>query len=112
MDLTVAAPGRPARINPSGRFDAHQAPEVAGWITAQLDAGASELEVDLSGVGFIDSAALAVLVGGMKRCRSAGGDLVLIAPSEPVSVILELTRLDRALTIRRRAGGLALAPTA
>jgi anti-sigma B factor antagonist len=51
--------------------------------------------VDLEGVDFIDSAGLGVLVGGLKRARTHGGDLVLVASGRSVLNVLELTGLTR-----------------
>ena len=55
--------------------------------------------VNLGGVSFMDSAALATLVLAMKRCRQAGGDLRLCNLQQPVRIIFELTRLDKAFDI-------------
>lgn len=103
MDVTIPLPpttGTEARIALHGRFDAHECPALSTWIDDRLAEGSTRLSVDLSDVTFIDSTALAVLVRGMKHARSAGGDLVLVRPSQTVHVILELTRLDRAFIIR------------
>ena len=40
-----------------------------------------------------------MLVQGMKRCRERDGDLRLCALQQPVRMIFELTRLDRAFEI-------------
>ncbi|MEZ4681164.1 MAG: STAS domain-containing protein [Caldilineaceae bacterium] len=48
---------------------------------------------------FMDSSGLAALVQGMKKCRDRGGDLRLCQLQQPVRMILELTRLDKALDI-------------
>ena len=82
-----------------GRFDAHEADGFRAQIIDHIDEGGCLIRVDLSQVNFLDSAALAVLTSGMKRCREAGGDLQLLRPSDPVRVILELTRLDLAFVI-------------
>ncbi len=79
----------------SGRFDAHAADSVRDQL-GDLSAGGV---VDMSGVNFIDSTALAVLVQGMKRCREAGGDLILCNLQQATRIIFELTRFDRAFTI-------------
>ncbi len=83
----------------TGRFDAHEADAVKDALHAEIKAGHSDLGVDLAGVVFLDSSALATLTSAMKRCREAGGDLVLLSPSDPARVILELTRLDLAFEI-------------
>lgn len=83
----------------SGRFDAHEADVFRDAVEQALEGGANRLAITLTEVVFVDSAALAELVRGMKRCREKGGDLTLVAPSDPVRVILELTKLDAAFSI-------------
>lgn len=86
-------------IELAGRFDAHEAPAFREVLDEATAAGSFSLDVYLTDVEFVDSTALAELIRGMKHCREAGGDLVLRAPSDPVRVILELTKLDAAFTI-------------
>lgn len=83
----------------SGRFDAHEAEGFRHVVDDVLSRGTNRLAITLTEVVFVDSAALAELVRGMKRCRERGGDLTLVAPSDPVRVILELTKLDAAFSI-------------
>ena len=83
----------------AGRFDAHESERVRAVLLEPLEAGHVDGSVDLADVSFLDSSALAVLTTVMKRCREAGGDLTLVSVSDPVRVILELTRLDLAFTI-------------
>ena len=55
--------------------------------------------IDLAEVTFIDSSGLVMLVQNMRRCREKGGDLYLCSPQQPVRMVLELTRLDKAIEI-------------
>jgi anti-sigma B factor antagonist len=55
--------------------------------------------VDLQRVQFIDSAGLGILVGGLKRARSSGGDLELICTSPDLLRTLKMTGLDKIFTI-------------
>lgn len=82
-----------------GRFDAHEVAMFRTAVDTNLNSGRSHIRIELSAVEFVDSSALAELVRGMKLCREAGGDLVLASPSDPVRVILELTKLDTAFVI-------------
>jgi anti-sigma B factor antagonist len=84
-----------AVVRPAGRLDAHTVEPLAAW----MEHAPPRVVVDLSGATFLDSAALAVLVRGMKRCRQLGGDLRLCALPGSVRMIFELTRLDRAFEI-------------
>ncbi len=52
-----------------------------------------------SGVTFIDSTALGVLIGGVRRVNAAGGGMALVVTSRPVQRVLSITGLDRVFTI-------------
>lgn len=96
---SLLAEGGIGLLELEGRFDAYEEPQVRKWLDAQQAAGRAHLVIDLSGVNFIDSTALAALVRGMKLTREANGDLLLCALRQPVRVIFELTRLDRVFPI-------------
>lgn len=81
----------------TGRFDAYEVSVVSGWFDANPQA--SNILINLQGVMFIDSSALSVLVKGLKRCRQNGGDMRLCNLQQPVRLIFELTRLNKAFTI-------------
>ncbi len=81
-----------------GRLDAYEVPAVADRLQVTA-ADSGQVVINMSGVGFVDSTALAALVQGMKRCRQQGGDLALSNLQQPVRIIFELTRLDRAFSI-------------
>jgi anti-sigma B factor antagonist len=82
-----------------GRFDAHEVEPVNAWLQEQVNQGRTKLLVNLEGVNFIDSTALSVLVRGLKHCREKNGKLHLCSLQQPVRVIFELTRLDKAFDI-------------
>ena len=67
--------------------------------------------IDLSGIAYLDSAALGPLLVTCKRLRERGGDLILCGIDAPgLREILALTRLDQVLTIcPDRDGALATA---
>ena len=92
----------------SGRFDAFTIDQVKPILDAATEAEPTNVLVNLGEVGFVDSSALSALVSGMKRARSKGGDLVICALQQPVRIIFELTRLDKAFTlVDDEAAGLA-----
>jgi anti-sigma B factor antagonist len=82
-----------AVLRPTGRFDAHEAPEFQRALAEAKLASPSLLAVDLSEVNFIDSTALAELVSAHREFESVGGAFRLWSPTNPVRVILEVTRL-------------------
>ncbi len=91
--------GEIAVLEPVGRFDAHNAPAVAEALTEARNSAIKNAVVNLGQVNFMDSTALATLVQGMKHCRQVTGDLHLCCLQQPVRIIFELTRLDKAFDI-------------
>ena len=83
----------------AGRFDAHQVPKVQKEIDAALANAANTVIMELSEVNFVDSSALAVMVRTMKHCRQRNGELILCGLRQPVRIIFELTRMDKAFRI-------------
>jgi anti-sigma B factor antagonist len=83
-------------VSLSGEIDMATSPELRGRLHALLGEGKATIVIDLDGVGFLDSTALGVLVGTMKRARAAGGDVRLVCTQPRVAKVLEITRLDQA----------------
>ena len=81
----------------TGEIDMATAPRFRQRLLALIGGGAQNLVIDLSGVDYIDSTGLGVLMGGAKRVRSAGGDIRLVTSGSRLSDLIELTRLDRVL---------------
>jgi anti-sigma B factor antagonist len=78
-----------------GDADLHSAPELRERIRGAIDVGANTVVVDLSATTLIDSTALGVLLGGMKRLREQDGQIRLVVPRPEVRRIFEITMLDR-----------------
>jgi anti-sigma B factor antagonist len=83
----------------TGRFDAHETDEFRAHVERLLADDAALIRIDLSGVRFIDSRALAELLRTSRVAAEAGAVLILADPSDPVRVIFELTALDQAFFI-------------
>lgn len=83
----------------SGRFDAYEVPEVDNKLMELANSHQAKIIVDMHAVDFIDSSALATLVKALKHCRQNQGDLYLCDLNNPVRIIFELTRLDKAFHI-------------
>ena len=78
-----------------GRLDAAASLEFREQLTNAIDDGRVCLVVELSGVDFIDSTGLSVLITALKTANAAGGDVALARPSHAVRSIIELTRLNQ-----------------
>jgi anti-sigma B factor antagonist len=57
------------------------------------------LIIDLGGVGFIDSTGLGVIIGVLKRLRTADGDLRIVADNARVRRVFEITDLTRVFNL-------------
>ena len=79
----------------SGEVDIYSAPQFKETLVSGIDEGARRIIVDLTGVTFIDSTALGVLVSGAKRVRPLNGSLDIVCDDENITRIFEITGLDR-----------------
>ncbi len=82
-----------------GEVDLHVAPELRDRLTAAIEEDAEFVVLDLSRVTFMDSMALGVLLGALKRLRPRGGELRLIVPNSDLRRIFEITLLDQVFTL-------------
>jgi anti-sigma B factor antagonist len=82
-----------------GEVDTFTAPVLRSSLDTQLEQQPRELVIDLSGVQFLGSAGLAVLVETQKSARSRDVDLRLVATTRAVTRPLEVTGLIDLFTI-------------
>ena len=86
-------------IELSGEVDLYTAPRFKDDLVALIETGVHDIVIDLSQVTFIDSTALGVIISGVKRMREREGRLAIVAGSRLVVRILDITGLDKVLTI-------------
>ena len=86
-------------ISLTGEVDLYTAPEFKQQLLEVISQGATQVIVDFTNTTFIDSTTLGVLVGGVKRLRSADGQLSLVCSDRNITKIFEITGLDRVFTI-------------
>jgi anti-sigma B factor antagonist len=82
-------------IRLEGEVDVYTAPQLKQAMIALLGKGAKRIVIDLTKVEYLDSTALGVLIGGLKRLREADGNLLLICPSARIKRVFEITGLDK-----------------
>jgi anti-sigma B factor antagonist len=95
--VQVTTLGRWTVVAIAGELDVQSAPRVRAEIIDLVRDGACDLVLDLDEVTFIDSTGLGVLIGTLKRVRSMGGDLRVVATCDPTLRLLRLTGLHRVL---------------
>jgi anti-sigma B factor antagonist len=86
-------------VSMTGEVDLYTAPDLKATIYEVLDSGASDIILDMTGLEFMDSAGLGVLVGTLKRVRSVGGSLYLVCDRDNLLKVFSLTGLDKVFAI-------------
>ena len=79
----------------AGDLDVVGGPDLRQHVMTEVRSGHHHLVLDLTGVDFVDSFGLGVLIGALKRVRLLDGDLRLVVTEPRVRRVLELCDLDR-----------------
>ena len=80
----------------SGEIDAHTAPEIAAAISGS---SVEPLRIDLSGVEFVDSSGLRVLIEAHQSRQAEGRSMTLVRPSNVVTRLFDIAGVDQYLDI-------------
>src|SRR3954454_16764273 len=84
----------------AAEIDLFTAPELKGALGAALESGRPRIVVDLTETTLLDSTALGVLIGAVKRLRSRDGVLTIVNTDPNIAKTFEITGLDQIFTIR------------
>jgi anti-sigma B factor antagonist len=90
--LSIVA-SAPTMVTLSGEIDAHTAPALAEHF-ATLPEGGGDIALDMSGVDFIDSSGLRVVIELHQRAEADARKLLVTKPSSPVARLLEISGLS------------------
>ncbi|MEY2704824.1 MAG: hypothetical protein RL407_886 [Bacteroidota bacterium] len=74
-------------------------PRIVEFVTDALREGAITYVLDLEKVRYISSSGLGLLITLLTKMKNAGGELVLVSPSEHVRKLLAITKLSGIFTI-------------
>jgi len=85
-----------------GEVDLHVSPRVERSLASIIAKRPEHVVVDLSGVTFIDSSGLAVLINARQDVREYDGKLTLAGINKNVRSIFEMARLDQFFLIDSR----------
>jgi anti-sigma B factor antagonist len=77
-----------------GELDIFTAPSLQDAVLGMEDAKPTLLVIDLTGVSFIDSTGLSVLLTASERAREQGRRLVVVRPPLPALRVFTLTKVD------------------
>ena len=86
----------------NGEIDLHISSDVDLLLTSLIAKRPKEVVLDLSGVTFIDSSGLAVLIHAMQNIQEYGGRMLLYGINDDVRTIFTMARLDQVFVIDPR----------
>lgn len=96
-----AAAGGVRTFRVAGDVDFGVAPALKKRITESIDAGDRRVVIDLTETGFVDSTAIGVLVGALKRLHDSGGELAVVCDNEDVRNIFAVVGLENVIPLHR-----------
>ena len=97
LSLRIEAGSHGPTVVAAGELDIATAPRLRACLETLPDEGV--VAVDLSGVAFVESSGIAVLVAEHKRRVADGGQLVITGSSPLTRRVFELTGVDRLLDL-------------
>ena len=98
--IAVLRAGSPAELLVSGDLDMASVDQFAAAVDELLATEPEHVTLDLTGVGFLDSAGIKGMVKLANRCRGIGAELTTVHASTQVRRVLELTKLTELFDLR------------
>ena len=83
----------------AGELDIYTAPNLSEVISEMIRDGKYNLVIDLTRVEFLDSTALGVLVGALKKIKASNGSLQLVCNEDRLLKIFRMTGLTTVFVI-------------
>jgi anti-sigma B factor antagonist len=99
LSISTRSEGIHTIVEVVGELDVHTAPALREQLADLIAEGNHHLVVDLQGVDFLDSTALGVLVGGLRRVHPHDGSLQLVCTQERILKIFHITGLINVFSI-------------
>jgi anti-sigma B factor antagonist len=83
------------RLMATAILDGNNAGDMSIFMKTLIQGGAKKVIVDMTGLDFIDSSGISVLIEAAKMLRQIKGDIALINVPERVQVIIQPIKLNR-----------------
>lgn len=99
FSVSVTAADGVATVRVAGDLDAFTSPQLRTALCELEAQGARHVTLDIGRTDFVDSTGLSVLVGGLKRLRDSGGDMVVKSPTASTLRLFDITGLRRIFDI-------------
>jgi anti-sigma B factor antagonist len=99
MTILVSRDGDAGILHIAGDITSGSEPDLVKAYTEATDAGATVIVLDFSGLEYMNSGGIGLLVMLLVRTQRAGHRLMAVGLSDHYRQILSLTRLDEAIEI-------------
>ncbi|MFF5029906.1 STAS domain-containing protein [Streptomyces collinus] len=99
LSITLAESGGVTVVAAHGEVDRDSAPQLLEALTAG-DSSACRTVLNLSGITFMDSSGINVLIVAHRSAESSGGWLRLAAPSPSLARLIQIVGLDEVIPCR------------
>lgn len=86
-------------VAPAGEVDVFTAPKLDEALAPLTSQQQPRIIVDFTGVDFLDSSGLGVLVKALKRVRDHDGTLRLVVTSDRIAKVFRVTGLDAVIPL-------------
>ena len=98
MNINKTQNGEKTLLALSGRLDTTTAPKLQDALIPEFDT-VKHVELDFSGLAYVSSAGLRVLLMGEKTAKATGGKFTLVNVSEEIMEVFEMTGFADILNI-------------
>jgi anti-anti-sigma factor len=99
VNINSESIGETLVVRMEGNLDTNTSETAQEFLTKSIDDGASTVVVSLSGVDFVSSAGLRILLATGKKLGAAGGSLRICGLNETVAEIFEISGFSTILNV-------------
>ena len=99
MNISKTQNGDNTTLALSGRLDTSTAPQLQEALIPEFD-NVKQVELDFSGLAYVSSAGLRVLLMGQKTAKSKGASMTLRNVSDEIMEVFEMTGFANILTVQ------------
>jgi len=100
LDITFKQENQVLTVYLKGELDHHTVSSIKDTIDMQLvSAPVKKLVLDMSGVTFMDSSGIGLIVGRYNRIKSFGGSMAIKNPGQNLLKILKMSGIDKLMKI-------------
>ena len=94
FDVSIETSGSTATLRLTGELDIAAAPNLRDRVVHLISEGRAHLVFECSGLGFIDSTGLGVLIGARARALAANGSVAIAGAKPSLRRLLAVTGVD------------------